>query len=501
MLTKCVVSVLFFPAFSFFLFLCVDIQRNKRDEVFIAKLNECKSILDFSNPRAQFREKEIKRRHLVDISEYVSSEKGALNAQTYGAFMDMIGTNIVRALPHNAPMDLVVEAEDDEPFYEPSWPHLQLVYELLRKFVMSSVTDNPGARAVITVPFVTGLVEMFQTEDPRERDYLKTILHRVYGKMMPLRVHIRHAMVDMFHRVVYENERSHGLSELLEILGSIIHGFAIPLKEEHRDLLMTGLLPLHLPASLPSYHDQLSFCVGQYAEKEHVLGREILKSILRHWPMRSSRKEVLLLMEMEEILEVMGEDEVECMIPMVFNRLGRCIESPQFQVAERALFYWNNDIIMDMFSAYREALMAAVVGPLLNNTKSHWNRNVLLLSENVVLTLKELDADLFEDARIAYEQRKKDGKRRDAERLVRWQVVYKMARDRNTSSNQKSLNMRENLVPLMHHLTDAVSEDQSDADSPNPCRQKQNMHRCEQEVTQMIADAKGKPTNGVNHEE
>lgn len=461
--------------------------------MFIAKLNECKSILDFSNPRAQFREKEIKRRHLVDITEYVGCEKGALNPRTYGAFMDMIRSNILRALPHNSPMDGIIEVEDDEPYYEPAWPHLQLVYELLRKFVMSSVTDNPGAREAISIGFVTGLVEMFQSEDPRERDYLKTIVHRLYGKIMPLRVHIRHAMVDMFHRVVYENERSHGLSELLEILGSIIHGFAIPLKAEHRDLLMTGLLPLHLPASLPAYHDQLSFCVGQYAEKERMLGRDILKSILRHWPMRSSRKEVLLLTEMEEILEVMGEDEVEPMIPMVFNRLGRCIESPQFQVAERALFYWNNDIIMDMFSVYRESLMTSVVGPLLNNTKSHWNRNVLLLSENVVLTLKELDADLFEDARIAYEQRLKDGQKRDAERLVRWQIVYRMAQERN----QKEHN-RNPLHCYIHHLTDTVSDedDHSDDNGSNGHRRfhhAQPVHKRDHNITQMIKHAQLTP--------
>jgi hypothetical protein len=29
--------------------------------------------------------------------------------------------------------------------------------------------------------FVLKLLELFDSEDPRERDYLKTILHRIYG--------------------------------------------------------------------------------------------------------------------------------------------------------------------------------------------------------------------------------------------------------------------------------------------------------------------------------
>ena len=33
---------------------------------------------------------------------------------------------------------------------------------------------------------------------------------------------------------MYETERHNGIAELLEILGSIINGFALPLKEEHK---------------------------------------------------------------------------------------------------------------------------------------------------------------------------------------------------------------------------------------------------------------------------
>ena len=41
--------------------------------------------------------------------------------------------------------------------------------------------------------FVLKLLDLFDSEDPRERDYLKTILHRIYGKIMALRLFIRKA--------------------------------------------------------------------------------------------------------------------------------------------------------------------------------------------------------------------------------------------------------------------------------------------------------------------
>lgn len=90
------------------------------------------------------------------------------------------------------------------------------------------------ARKYIDQNFVVKLLELFDSEDPRERDYLKTILHRIYGKFMVHRPFIRKAVNNVFYRFIYETERHNGVAELLEILGSIINGFALPLKDEHK---------------------------------------------------------------------------------------------------------------------------------------------------------------------------------------------------------------------------------------------------------------------------
>ena len=39
-------------------------------------------------------------------------------------------------------------------------------------------------------------------------------------------------------RFIYETEHFNGVGELLEILGSIINGFALPLKAEHKQFLV-----------------------------------------------------------------------------------------------------------------------------------------------------------------------------------------------------------------------------------------------------------------------
>lgn len=44
-------------------------------------------------------------------------------------------------------------------------------------------------------------------------------------------------------QVMYEQDMYNGIGELLEIMGSIINGFALPLKEEHKDFLLRAREP------------------------------------------------------------------------------------------------------------------------------------------------------------------------------------------------------------------------------------------------------------------
>jgi len=80
-----------------------------------------------------------------------------------------------------------VDPDEDEPQLEESWPHLQLVYELLLKFLMQPVLKADLILKFLNKTFLKSFIDLFDSEDPRERDYLKALLHRIYGKFMQLR--------------------------------------------------------------------------------------------------------------------------------------------------------------------------------------------------------------------------------------------------------------------------------------------------------------------------
>jgi hypothetical protein len=56
------------------------------------------------------------------------------------------------------------------------------------------------AKKYVDQGFVVQLLELFDSEDPRERDFLKTTLHRIYGKFLSLRAFIRRAINNIFFR-------------------------------------------------------------------------------------------------------------------------------------------------------------------------------------------------------------------------------------------------------------------------------------------------------------
>jgi hypothetical protein len=134
------------------------------------------------------RGKEVKRATLLELVDYVNTPGGQkiLTEAVYGDVMAMVAANIFRALPPATggvgPNGEEVTGggggeggggEDEEPFLEPAWPHLQLVYELLLRFVVSPEVKVKAAKKQVDTVFCAKLVELFDSEDSRERDYLK----------------------------------------------------------------------------------------------------------------------------------------------------------------------------------------------------------------------------------------------------------------------------------------------------------------------------------------
>ena len=163
---------------------------------------------------------------------------------------------------------------------DPAWPHLQGIYEFFLQLVINESVEVKQFKSYVTQQFVQEFLDLFDSEESVERDYLKNILHKLYAKvsrngqpihtlhtwsevvgmpphtitivtlnfllqLVPRRKMIRKAMNECFYTLIHETHKFNGAAELLDILASIISGFAVPLREEHVIFFKNVIIPLH----------------------------------------------------------------------------------------------------------------------------------------------------------------------------------------------------------------------------------------------------------------
>jgi len=401
-----------------------------RTELFIRKLRQCGVLFDFNDASAELKGKQVKAATLHEMLDYITSQRGVITEPIYPEVVSMFAANLFRSIPPQVnPTGDAFDPEEDEPVLELAWPHLQIVYEFFLRFVESPDFNTNLAKKCIDQHFVLQLLELFDSEDPRERDFLKTTLHRIYGKFLNLRAFIRRSINNVFFQFIYETERHNGIAELLEILGSIINGFALPLKEEHKTFLTRVLIPLHKVKSLALYHPQLAYCVVQFLEKDASLTEEVLLGLLRYWPKVNSPKEVMFLSEVEEILDVIEAAEfVKIQVPL-FQQLQRCINSQHFQVAERALYFWNNEYIVNLIGENVQVILPLVFASLYQNSKSHWNRTIHGLVFNALKLFMDINPSLFDACTNEFKQQRQGERQRAIDRDEAWRRLREAAID------------------------------------------------------------------------
>uniref|UniRef100_A0A667XJ11 Serine/threonine protein phosphatase 2A regulatory subunit n=1 Tax=Myripristis murdjan TaxID=586833 RepID=A0A667XJ11_9TELE len=343
-----------------------DAPSTEQQDLFTQKLQQCCMLFDFMDSVTDLKSKEIKRATLNELVDYVSTNRGVLVESAYPEITNM------------------------------------LVYEFFLRFLENPDFQPSIAKRYIDQRFVLQLLELFDSEDPRERDFLKTILHRIYGKFLGLRAFIRKQINNIFLRFIYETDHFNGVAELLEILGSIINGFALPLKAEHKQFLMKVLIPMHTAKGLALFHAQLAYCVVQFLEKDPTLTEPVIRGLLKFWPKTCSQKEVMFLGEIEEILDVIEPTQFKKIEEPLFKQISKCVANPHFQVAERALYFWNNEYILSLIEENIDKILPIMFGSLYRISKEHWNPTIVALVYNVLKTLMEMNSTLFDELTSSY---------------------------------------------------------------------------------------------------
>lgn len=209
---------------------------------------------------------------------------------------------------------------------------------------------------------------------------------------------IRKAINECFFSLIHETHKFNGAAELLDILASIISGFAVPLRDEHVIFFKNVIIPLHKVQTCSQFYEQLLRCSMLFLTKDRTLAIPLLEGLLKYWPFANCVKETLFLTELQEVLEVCEVEKVEHLIPRLFKRIVRCIGGIHLQVADRAMCFFENDYFLNILKTYKDKTFPMLVPVIVDLADNHWHK---ILQESLIALktiLKEIDPYAFEEA-------------------------------------------------------------------------------------------------------
>jgi serine/threonine-protein phosphatase 2A regulatory subunit B' len=371
-------------------------------ELFLKKLQTCMKIYDYKDESKDVRGKSERLSAINELQNLLQDQKSVVQLiiPNLDNVMQMIERNIFRPLPNVKKSNLAfsetgIEQEEE---VDPSWPHIQGIYEFFLQLIINEAADVKSLKVYVTPQFVQMFLELFDSEEGVERDYLKNILHKLYAKLVPRRKMIRKAINECFFALIHENHKFNGAAELLDILASIISGFAVPLRDEHIIFFKNVIIPLHKVQTCSEFFEQLLRCSMLFLTKDRNLAIPLLEGLLKYWPFANCVKETLFLTELQEVLEVCEVEKIEHLIPRLFRRIVRCIGGTHLQVADRAMCFFENDYFLTILKAYKDQTFPMLVPTIVRLADNHWHK---ILQESLVALktiLKEIDSFAFDEA-------------------------------------------------------------------------------------------------------
>ena len=186
----------------------------------------------------------------------------------------------------------------------------------------------------------------------------------------------------------------------------------MPVKQDHVKLLQSALIPLHKVKSMQMYHAHLVYCMAQYIEKEQRFAVPIINGVLKFYPFGNTAKELLFLEELQELEGLAPQTLAEVEVP-IYQRLAQCIEGEHFQIAEKALHFWGNEILNQTvveMPAHRAVILPIVFDALYRNQDpdtAHWQASIRDGAVFVLDRYRSVDPELYASCEQNYSYSKK----------------------------------------------------------------------------------------------
>ena len=284
-----------------------------------------------------------------------------------------------------------------------NWQDILNLYDIFIE-LLNNLPTTPILITKLPLEFISNLVFSLQTLDTEERILIKMIIYKIYVSSLTYRKFILKNISNMLIDITNDNKTNLlCLDECLDLLRCIILGAKKPINAKYMYVVSNVICPL-LKCKNINKQTNLKETLFKFMEYDKNLLNEIIKFLLRTWPVRYPDRVIIYLDIIENIFTKNLFNLDERLLDNIFRKINFCLSDLNFLIADRCIVFFKNDNFITYL--YKFNIYMKFIKKLINNLESHWSQEIKIISkivinklikkdENILKNLSERDKEIF----------------------------------------------------------------------------------------------------------
>ena len=323
------------------------------------------------------------------------------------------------------------------------WMDINLIYELFIKLIENEKCDIQILKQYIKNDFIIKFIQLFSSKIEEEKNILKLILHKLYSKIICRRKFIRNIIGNYLILSNIKLNEYNGVKELLDVMSSIVSGFAIPLRNEHIIFFKNIITPLYKSESCNLYFNNLVNCSILFLEKDRTLSIPLLERILDYFNFQDYNMKISFLDEIKEIFNYCDIDKMKPIIQKLFNTILKCFSEYNNELIHTALFFFSNQKFIFIIKKYINISFNIIVPKVHYFAQNHWDETIKNHFNNVCQILRNIDYIKYNSAlniNLDHEMKLLPQNKEEEERQIKLAIQLSLKEKSCQSKNNDDIN-------------------------------------------------------------
>jgi hypothetical protein len=341
------------------------------------------------------------------------------------ALLDMVRANLSRAVPLIDARYIITD--DVQPFSDPDWDHLMIVYQILLRF-----QEIAPRCPQIDLGFMRMVFGQLGTRDEREHSAIVQVVLRHCSQSRGRSVaKLCAAVATELGQWEGSPNSMFAVALVLGIVTAIIREF--PAANKAVQPLAGDCVLLITNRHFLFFRNDFFNFVSVMIVIDATFPARIISTAMRFWPHRSSSKQAVLLKLLILTSPKLPIKQYARLLPKTFAILAESITSSSARVTEAALSFLTDRLLDGFLLANAKLVITSVYGAIHDTISRHWNSDMREMAKKAANRLSLLDPRTWHELSRSAEH----SPRPDLHKMQTWLLITNAATHRGHGTGGK----------------------------------------------------------------